>query len=95
MFNISFSELIVILILSFLILGPAGMSKVARFFGKAVREARKYLSAIKEYVNDETGADDIEEVVSDVEKDLKDIKKDIPDTNSQASLEKILTEKKK
>ncbi|MGN1010759.1 MAG: twin-arginine translocase TatA/TatE family subunit, partial [Clostridia bacterium] len=53
MFNISFAELIVILLLAFLILGPDEMVKVARFFGKLVRKGRKLLWRIRDYVNDE------------------------------------------
>ena len=95
MFNISFSELIIILILAFLILGPSEIGKVARFLGKAVRESRKILYRIKEYVNEETGIDDIEDVFSDVEKDVKDVKKTVSETDPRTKLKDVLTEKKK
>lgn len=69
MFNISFAEFIVILLLAFLILGPNEMVKVARFLGRAVRKCRKLLWQIKEYVNEEaaeTGLDEVKETISEV-----------------------------
>lgn len=69
MFNISFAEFIVIMLLAFLILGPNEMVKVARFLGRAVRKCRKLLWQIKEYVNEEaaeTGLDEVKETISEV-----------------------------
>lgn len=75
MFNISFAELMVILLLAFLILGPDEMVKVARFFGRLVRKSRKLLWQIKEYVNEEaveTGIEEVKKAVSEV----KDVAKE-------------------
>lgn len=75
MFNISFAELMVILLLAFLILGPDEMVKVARFFGRLVRKSRKLLWQIKEYVNEEaveTGIDEVKKAMSEV----KDVAKE-------------------
>ena len=88
MFNISFAECIVILLLAFLILGPDEMVKIARFLGKAVRKCRGLLYKIKEYVNDEaadSGLDEIKKVadeIKDVQSSVdirKDLKKDLLD----------------
>lgn len=82
MFNISFAELIVILLLAFLILGPDEMVKVARFFGKLVRKGRKLLWRIRDYVNEEAsdaGLDEVKETVSEVKDTIKeaDLRKEI------------------
>lgn len=82
MFNISFAEFIVILLLTFLILGPGDMVKVARFLGKAVRKGRKLLWQIKAYVNEEaadSGLDEVKKTVSEVKETVAeaDIRKDI------------------
>lgn len=87
MFNISFAELIVILLLAFLILGPDEMVKVARFFGKLVRKGRKLLWRIRDYVNDEAsdaGLDEVEETVSEVKDTIKeaDLRKEIRKTET-------------
>ena len=82
MFNISFAECIVILLLAFLILGPDEMVKIARFLGRAVRKCRGLLYKITEYVNDEaadSGLDEIKKVADEI-KDVQssvDIRKDL------------------
>lgn len=87
MFNISFAELVVILLLAFLILGPDEMVKVARFFGKLVRKGRKLLWRIRDYVNDEAsdaGLDEVKETVSEVKDTIKeaDLRKEIRKTET-------------
>lgn len=82
MFNISFAELLVILLLAFLILGPDEMVKVARFFGKAVRKSRKLLWKIREYVNEEVsdaGLDEVKQTVSEVKETMEeaDLRKEL------------------
>ena len=88
MFNISFAEFIVILLLAFLILGPDEMVKAARFFGKLVRKGRKLLWKIREFVNEEVseaGLDDVKETVSEVRETVKeaDIRKEIRKSNTE------------
>ena len=88
MFNISFAEFIVILLLAFLILGPDEMVKAARFFGKLVRKGRKLLWKIREFVNEEVseaGLDDVKETVSEVRDTVEeaDIRKEIRKSNTE------------
>lgn len=69
MFNISFAELLVILLLAFLILGPNEMVKIARFFGRLVRKGRGLMYQIRDYVNEEAadvGLDDVKQTVTEV-----------------------------
>ena len=69
MLNMSFAELLVVLVFAFLILGPNEVGKVARFLGKLVRKSSKYLEQIKEYVNEEVkeaGAEDLKETIAEV-----------------------------
>lgn len=82
MFNISFAEFIVILLLAFLILGPDEMVKVARFLGKAVRKGRDLMVKIKDYVNDEAAQSGIDE--------WKDVAADLKETADKADLRKEL-----
>lgn len=88
MFNISFAEFIVILLLTFLILGPDEMVKAARFFGKLVRKGRKLLWKIREFVNEEVsaaGLDDVKETVSEVKDTVEeaDIRKEIRKSDTE------------
>lgn len=92
MFNISFAEFIVIMLLAFLILGPNEMVKVARFLGHSVRKCRTLLWKIKEYVNEEaaeTGLEDVKHTISEVKQTAQDadlrheFRKNIADKTSE------------
>ena len=55
MFNIGFAELILILLVAFVVVGPKDLPKVAAALGRAVRTIRQYL---KEF-QDESGLGDV------------------------------------
>lgn len=89
MFNISMSELLVILLVAFLVVGPKDMAKVAKGLGKAVKKGRDFLYDAKAYVNDaveDTPIQDMKESVAKTKEKveemnpLTDVKKDIADT---------------
>lgn len=106
MFNISFAELIVILILAFIILGPDEMVKVARFCGRLVRKSRHLLWQIKEYVNKEaaeTGLDEVKKAAdevrntaaeADIRRDLKGMPGNVAEKHHESGEIKSSTEKK-
>ena len=64
MFNIGFSELLLVLLVAFLVVGP----KVARWLGRTVKKSRRLLNEIKK----ESGWDELEKEVRDVQHDVKD-----------------------
>lgn len=68
MFNIGFSELILILLVAFLVVGPKDLPKVARAIGRGVR----YLQALFQEFKDETGLDETIEELKGTEADLKE-----------------------
>ena len=41
MFNIGFSELLLVLLVAFLVVGPKDLPKVARWLGRAVKKSRR------------------------------------------------------
>ena len=61
MFNIGFSELLLVLLVAFLVVGPKDLPKVARWLGRTVNEIKK-----------ESGWDELEKEVRDVQHDVKD-----------------------
>lgn len=95
MFNIGATELIVILFIAFLVVGPKDLPKVARALGRFVR----YIRSMMEEVKRETGLDEVESSMKDVEKDVQSIKKDVdirPDLQkTQLNLNKELSGLKK
>lgn len=71
MFNIGFSELLLVLLVAFLVVGPKDLSKVARWLGRTVKKSRRLLNEIKK----ESGWDELEKEVRDVQHDVKDAAK--------------------
>ena len=67
MFNIGFGEILIVLVVAFVIVGPDDLPKVARWLGRSIRKLRTLLRDIKR----ETGWDEIEKEVRGVERDVK------------------------
>jgi len=66
-FNIGFSELVVLLLIAFVIVGPKDLPKVARWLGRMVRKTRDAVREIKK----ETGLDEFEKEVRNTKADVK------------------------
>ncbi|MBP3638161.1 MAG: twin-arginine translocase TatA/TatE family subunit [Clostridia bacterium] len=77
MFNIGMAELIVVLLVAFLIVGPKDLPKVAKWIARQVKTIRKFVREVKK----ETGWDDIA-------KEFKDTKEDIAQTFKDADVTK-------
>lgn len=67
MFNIGGAELIVILLIAFVIVGPKDLPKVARALGRFVR----YIRTMVEEVKRETGLDELSDEFKGIERDIK------------------------
>jgi len=71
-FNIGMMELLVVLLVAFLVVGPKDLPKVARWIARMIKKARVMVESVK----DELGLDeltaDVNEVKSQVEGTLRD-----------------------
>ena len=67
MFNVGFAELILILLVAFLIVGPKELPKVARWLGRLIKQARRMFKEFQE----EVGIDDTIEELQGVQRDLE------------------------
>ena len=63
MFNIGFAELIVILLIAFVVVGPKDLPKIARALGRFV----KYIRNMIEEVKRESGIDEVEKELKTME----------------------------
>lgn len=72
MFNIGAAELILILLIAFVVVGPKDLPKMARALGRFVR----YIRTMIEEVKRETGFDEVAEELRGVERDVKQTIKD-------------------
>lgn len=66
MFNIGFAELIVVLLVAFLIVGPKDLPKVARWIARQVKAIRRLFHETKK----EVGWDDMEAELKDTKSDI-------------------------
>lgn len=74
-------ELLVVLVVAFLIVGPKDLPKVARWLAQMVKKARKLYRDLK----DELGLDELTA-------DVKEVKKDVEKTFADADVSKELKE---
>ena len=94
MFNIGFSELILILLVAFVIVGPRDLPKIAAALGRCVRTIRQFMREFQ----DETGIGDVVDEFkrtsrdlektfkeADPTKDLKQAQKDVEDAMRSAA----------
>lgn len=67
MFNIGLGEILIVLVVAFVIVGPDDLPKVARWLGRNLRKLKLLIRDIKK----ETGWDEIEKEVKGVTRDVK------------------------
>lgn len=67
MFNIGAAELILLLLIAFVVVGPKDLPKVARALGRFVRYIREMIEEVKK----ETGFDEVADELKGVERDVK------------------------
>lgn len=72
MFNIGMMELVLVLLVAFLVVGPKDLPKVARWIARMVKKARDYIDQFK----DEFGLDEIAADMQETGEQLKDAMKD-------------------
>ena len=95
MFNIGFAELLVILLIAFVVVGPKDLPKIARALGRFVKYVRKMIEEVKR----ESGLDEVENEFKTMERKIDegvkavDIRQDLQKT--QLSINKELNAIKK
>lgn len=89
-FNIGGTELLLILFIAFVVVGPEDMPKIGRALGKGVRMLRSLINEVRK----ESGFDEVDEAVKDIRRDLRDIsreadiRRDIDKVRKEADLSK-------
>ena len=95
MFNIGFAELLLVLVIAYVIVGPKDLPKVARWLGRMVRKARQLIREIKNEVGWDEMMSETEDVRKDINQTLKeaDVSADLRDARKE--LNKSIGEAKK
>ena len=92
MFNVGIAEVILLLMIAFLVVGPKDLPRVARALGRFVRYVRAMIEELKRETGLDEVADELKEINRGIEQDLKeaDIRKDL--TQTQAEINKSFRE---
>ena len=80
-FNIGFSEVVLVLLIAFLVVGPKDLPKVARWLGQTVKKIRRMIKEVKREAGWDEFEKEIKDTKSDVNSTLNDLKKDIDITS--------------
>lgn len=71
--KIGTGELIVILIIALLVVGPARLPELAKSIGKAISTTKAYMRGM---------VDDVADEVTEIKDDIKDLEKDLKETEN-------------
>ena len=72
MFGIGMPEMLVILALALIVIGPKKLPDLAKSLGRAMREFKKATSEFKESIQLESELSDVKETFNDISADVKD-----------------------
>lgn len=84
MFDIGFSELVVIALVALVVLGPERLPKAARFAGLWVRRARAHWYAVKSELEQELAADELRRSLRETREALQEARGALVDARSDA-----------
>lgn len=90
MFDVGFSELLVIAVVALLVLGPERLPKAARFAGLWVRRARAHWNAVKSEFENELASEDLQRTLRETREALRSAESEL--RGGAASLQAQLDE---
>jgi len=89
MFDLGFSELLVIGVVALVVLGPERLPRAARFAGLWVRKARAQWYSVKSEFERELADEDLRKAIADPARDLRkqadELRRELDDTSRSAA----------
>lgn len=77
MFDIGFSELIVIAIVALVVIGPERLPKVARTAGHLLGRLQRYVSDVKSDINREMQLEELKKLQADVQESARNLERSV------------------
>ena len=77
MFDVSFSELIVIAVVALIVIGPEKLPKVARTLGALAGRMQRYVAQVKEEVNREVRFEELQQLQQEIQDTVTKTKESI------------------
>ena len=87
MFDLGFSELLVIAVVALIVLGPERLPRAAQFVGVWVRRARTQWSSVKDELERDMAADEFKRSLQETRDALRDTERSIHDSGDEARRE--------
>lgn len=87
MFDIGFSELLVIAVVALIVLGPERLPKAARFAGLWVRRARAQWYSVKSELERDLAAEELKRSLHDTEATLRGVESDLRNSGEEVRRE--------
>jgi len=91
MFDVSFSELIVIAVVALIVIGPEKLPKVARTLGALAGRMQRYVAQVKEEVNREVRFQELQQLQQEIQETVTKTKESIQ-SSVQESVDAIATD---
>ncbi len=85
MFDISFSELLVVGVVALVVIGPQRLPKVARTLGHLVGRAQRYVNDVKSDIQREVDLDEFKKMKDQVEQAAHSVQSSLHETQSSLS----------
>lgn len=85
MFDISFTELLVIGVIALIVLGPERLPKVARTVGHLLGRAQRYVSEVKTDIEREINLEEVNSIKNQVKEAAESVKASVTATTKQIS----------
>jgi len=87
MFDVSFSELFIIIVVALLVIGPEKLPKVARTLGAIAGRMQRYVAQVKEEVNREARFEELQALQSEIKMGVDKSQKKM-----QLEMEKVVSD---
>lgn len=84
MFGIGMPEMLIILAVALIVIGPSKLPDLAKSLGRALGEFKKATSDLKSSLEIDQGMNDVKQVFDDVNKDIRDAV--YPDTDTKSAM---------
>lgn len=90
MFDIGFSELIIIAVVALIVIGPERLPKVARTAGHLLGRLQRYVSDVKSDINREMQLDELKKLQAEVQDSARSLERSV--TQEMQSVEHVINE---
>jgi sec-independent protein translocase protein TatB len=77
MFDVSFSELLIIAVVALIVIGPEKLPKVARTAGAIIGRMQRYVAQVKEEVNREARFAELQQLQNEIRQGAESVKSSI------------------